>query len=402
MTSSVLIVALVVPMQTGGERPWEVVTSSEGHFTVEMPVRPNFSSTRTRTGPGGRVRILITGCRTPAGSYIANKIVYPTPIVQGAEEKQLDAERDEMVKEWQGEVIAQEKVQLEAYPGRDFTIRGQPQSAKGILTIRVREYLAGRAIYALVVVSAANRELPEDAGRFLGTLRLGVTREGPSAPVAAAPVAAEPEGRGREVPGWGMAFDPDHDCMIETEGKVLFLDVPGTLHDLNADINKLNAPRVLREVEGDFEAQVKVDGSFQPGAKSNNPKSVPYNGAGLLLWQDAGNYIRLERGAIIRAGRLGTFVDFEEREDGHRGAVHNGKLAPGTAYLRLMRRGGRISGAVSSDGVTWEALRPIDVNWPTRLKLGVAAVNSSSEPFAARLEEFVVKGKVAGGHPDEP
>jgi hypothetical protein len=79
---------------------------------------------------------------------------------------------------------------------------------------------------------------------------------------------------------WGMAIDPDNDCKIVDQGKALEISVPATHHDLNADNDKLNAPRVLREVSGDFTMTVKVIGTFQPGTQSTNPKAVPYIGAG--------------------------------------------------------------------------------------------------------------------------
>lgn len=171
--------------------------------------------------------------------------------------------------------------------------------------------------------------------------------------------------------------------------------MPDKLHDLNADIDKFNAPRVLREVEGDFTIQVKIVGDFKPGPTSLNPKSVPYNGAGIFVWRDSDNFIRLERQAMVRNKKLGTFCTFEEREGGSVGAVHNGSLTPGTTYLKLERRGSRIFGFNSKDGKQWTALKPIDTVWPSTLKVGLNAINSSSAPFTVRYEEFSFKGKAA-------
>ena len=96
-------------------------------------------------------------------------------------------------------------------------------------------------------------------------------------------------------------------------GETVVIEIPGKLHDLNADIDKYNAPRVLREVDGDFDIQVKVVGEFKPGAKSLNPKSLPFNGAGIFVWRNSDNSIRLERAAVVRQGKLNTFAVFEER-----------------------------------------------------------------------------------------
>ena len=109
------------------------------------------------------------------------------------------------------------------------------------------------------------------------------------------------------------------------------------------------------------------------------------------MWTDSDNYIRLERTAGLRKGKVGTFVNFEEREGGHRGAVHNGGLPAGTAFLRLARKGGRITASTSPDGKAWTPLKPIDTAWPAKLKVGVEAVNNNSEPFSVRFEGFSLK-----------
>jgi regulation of enolase protein 1 (concanavalin A-like superfamily) len=392
---SLLLLAAALHQPASAPPPWETVTSKEGQFTVEMPTKPNMTRSRTRTGPGGTVRILMIGCKANGGAYLALKAEFPTPIVKGAEDEQLDAQRNDLAEEWNGKVISEKKVRAEGKVGRDFTIRGQPPEERGVLTIRVREYLAGRAIYAVAVLSAPNRELPEDAGRFLGSLAIGET------PVRAAGTP-EPEPTGRDLAGWGLAIDPGKDCQFRPDAKFLGIEVPGTLHDLHPDTGIINAPRVMRTVEDDFVVTVKVTGDFQPGGKSTNPKGVPYNGAGILIWSDSDNFIRLERAAMLRNGKIGTYAAFEEREGGFRGAVHNEVFQGGTCYLRLERKGSRILGAISLDGSTWKDLQPIDTVWPAKLKVGLAAVNSSSEPFAVKFEEYELNAKLAGVEAGKP
>jgi regulation of enolase protein 1 (concanavalin A-like superfamily) len=389
--SVVLVLAAVGTPQAAAQPAWETVTSKEGQFSVEMPVKPSIKRTRTRKGPDGTIKVMVIGCQTESGIYIAQKIELPTPVVPGAEDAQLNTERDEFAEEWNGKVISEKKVRAEGRIGRDFTIRGKPAEETGVLTLRVREYLVGKAIYAVLVVSAPNRELPEDAGRFLGSLVIGGRARASGKP--------EPEPTGQELAGWGLAIDPDKDCEFRPEGKTLAVRLPGAYHDLNPDSGKLNAPRVMRTVEGDFLVTVKVVGDFQPGGKSTNPnpKSLPYNGAGILIWSDTDNFIRLERGAVFRAGKISTFAAFEEREGGYRGAVHNQVIPGGTCALRLERRGSRIHGAISTDGSTWKRLQPIDTLWPAKLKVGLAVINSSSEPFALKFEDFTLKTRGAGG-----
>lgn len=246
-------------------------------------------------------------------------------------------------------------------------------------------------------------------GRAIGSIR--VPLEGRDVVISSRFALVDGSGRTLEVrPGrcllgvargltfWGDVVDPDGDCGLRLERGELVGDVPGTLHDLNVDIGKLNAPRVVQGVDGDFVATVKVAGTFQPGPLRTGPKSVPFNGGGLLAWSDDGNYIRLERGAMYRNGRVLGLVNFESREHGTRVAVHNkGGLDPREdRWLRLERHGRRFAGSISPDGRDWEALEPIEVDWPSRLRVGVGAVNSSGDAMSVRFGEFVlVKDVVA-------
>jgi serine/threonine protein kinase len=206
--------------------------------------------------------------------------------------------------------------------------------------------------------------------------------------------AAQPAGK--EITGWGTAYDPGGDCQIDANGGALTITVPPTLHDLNAEINLFNAPRVVREVEGDFDIQVKVVGDFSPGNDSNRQGGLPFNGAGIVAFLDGDSVIRLERGAVFNGNQFGSFAIFEQHEAGSGVADHNGPLDPGTTYLRLARRGSRFLGFTSSDGRRWSQLNPINPGWPARLKVGLSAINSSNSPFSVRFEELSFKTAKSG------
>lgn len=374
----------VMGTQSAAQDTWKTVSSKEGQFTVELPGSPTINETRSRNGAGGQVKTVLLGCTTDGGMYLAYKIILPTTIVKGTEDAELDAERDSMAKEWQGKVIGERKIRAGAKVGRDFTVRGTPKKGLGTLTIRIREYLSGNAVFLVAVISLPNRELPDDSGRFLGSLAIGANK------VRAQGTPGD-EPKGVELAGWGMAIDLDKDCDIKEQMNNLLITIPGTRHDLVGKITSMNAPRVMREVEGDFVLTVKIVGEFRPGGTSTNPKGVPYNGAGILVWSDVDNFIRLERAAIARGGRIGTYVGFEEFEGGTRGATHNEVMKGGDCWVRMERKGSRIHGSISFDGKTWKDLKPIQTVWPTKLKVGLLAVNSSSLPFSVSFEDFELK-----------
>lgn len=387
IATPLLVVALAATAQApAASKPWEVVVSKEGNFTVEMPARPNMSRSMTRSSQGLRYKLAIVACETKRGSYIAQKVEFSEPIAKGVEETLHDALRNSLAEDLKGKVTSEKKVSLLGRPGRDFTIRGQPEP-KSVLTIRVRQFMLPNAIFQLYVVSEPNRTLPDDAGKFLGSFAPGLHPEGTTKTADASAAAMA----GREIPGWGSAVDPNGDCTIEPAGSALSVKVPGSMHDFNADTGDFNSPRVVRDVGGDFTATVKVDGSFNPGPRGVTPKAVPVNAGGLFVWRDPQNYIRLERMIMFKNGRLHSFINFEEREGGHRGAMHNVALPSGTVYLRLQRKGNQITAAVSQDGETYDRLRPIDTTWPSKLKVGLLAINSCADPMTVTFDKFNIK-----------
>jgi len=184
--------------------------------------------------------------------------------------------------------------------------------------------------------------------------------------------------------GWGQATDPTGDCRFEQMDGKLTIRVPGTLHNLVTDSGQLSAPTVLSPVRGEFIAMVQVTGSVHPGPKSSVPGGLPYNGTRLLLWADLDNYVRLERAGMIRNGAFSTYVIFEHFSGGRRALSQ--VLEDRPTHLRLERREGTVYASASHDGVTWSSFPSLEIRLPDELKLGVAAVNTSTKPFAAELE----------------
>jgi regulation of enolase protein 1 (concanavalin A-like superfamily) len=380
-TSASVVTLALTWAQASAQDAWETVRSKLGEFTIELPTKPDINQSRVRDGVGGKVRTVLFGCKIDAGTYIAYKVILPTAIVKGTENAELDAERDGLAKEWNGKVIAERQISAGDNVGRDFTVRGKPEKDEGVLTVRVRAYLSDKSVYLMAVVSPPDKELPDDSGRFLGSLVIGTKRaEGSPAP----------EPKGVPMPPWGEAIDPQKDSEIAGDKDRVNIKILGTRKGPQAI---LDTPRVMREVEGDFVITVKVVGEFKAGGESVNPKVVPFNGAGILVWSDPDNYIRLERAAVSRKGKINTYVNFEEFEGGARNASHNEKMEGGDCWVRMERKGSRIHGGISFDGTTWKDLKPIQTVWPAKLKVGVSATSSSNQPFSAAFEEFQFKGK---------
>jgi regulation of enolase protein 1 (concanavalin A-like superfamily) len=201
----------------------------------------------------------------------------------------------------------------------------------------------------------------------------------------------------RNLPGWGRAVDPDGDCQFFIDRGTLLINVPGSAypHDLAAEINRTNAPRVLQQVNGDFTVQVRVDGRFSPGTESTQANRLAYNGAGLVAMADPQNVVTLARAVIQKPGEgPAPYANFEIRGNGHllRIGLTDDHPLPitGPVFLRLQRRGSEMIGEASLDGIHWDTLgsKDLPTHWPKALHIGVVAISTSTEEFDPRFSKF--------------
>ena len=192
-------------------------------------------------------------------------------------------------------------------------------------------------------------------------------------------------------PEWGAFVDPDGDCSCRWSRGVVTIQVPGKDHDLGVERGKTNAPRVLMDAEGDFVAEVRVSGLFQPRT-SGTDERAPYHGAGLVLFKDDTTYVRLEKGKYRNGGDDFTYANFELRENGrlHRfGLPADCPLDDNQdVLLRLERRGDVIRGAASHEGADWHRLEAKVIGLPHRVQVGILVVNTSQQEFSPTFSDF--------------
>jgi regulation of enolase protein 1 (concanavalin A-like superfamily) len=221
-----------------------------------------------------------------------------------------------------------------------------------------------------------------------------------------AAVANEHEARPNELSGWGRVIDPWRDCdvSLDRDSDRLKIQVPGTPHVLSAEVPQLpmNAPRVIRRVRGDFTADVHVLGRLEPG-RIRTTHYDPYHGAGLIVWQDPSNYLRLERAVGFINGRHHPYVNYELRADGLLAVTRGFTIEDRPLWLKLRRQGAAFSAWYSYDGRRWVALRRIDTTFADRVEVGVVAVNSAEQTLSAELEMLNIEdpqGSKARDYPD--
>lgn len=206
-------------------------------------------------------------------------------------------------------------------------------------------------------------------------------------------IASDPAGTEPSIEGWGNPINPAGDCQFKVADGKLTITVPGAAkpHDLSPEMSSTTAPRVVRPVKGDFTIQVRVDGEFQPSGESTQTGRTGYTGAGLVVFADNENFVRIEHATLNLGGaRAIPYTNFEIRV--------NGRLEqPGTTGdlptepdkptgLRLERRGNQMRGAMSHDGEHWHYGKPKELGaqpWDENaIVAGVAAISTSKQNFS--------------------
>ena len=181
-------------------------------------------------------------------------------------------------------------------------------------------------------------------------------------------------------------MDPDGDCEVREEKGVVLITVPSPTHDLwpeNPEAKqRANAPRLLRDVDGDFAAEVQVSGTVLGGEF--------FRAGAMLVWQDERNYVRFERAGSFRDKTPRHYCWLHVFKDGKR--VVNVQVEPvkdADTILRLVRRADKLDASFSQDGgKTFTRLPRQDLTLAPQSQVGVAALNASKAPFTARFEQF--------------
>jgi hypothetical protein len=208
--------------------------------------------------------------------------------------------------------------------------------------------------------------------------------------------------------GWDSPLDPDKDCKFVRDKRALIMEMPGSDHDYDPHRERLNAPRILRNLEGDFDMQVQVQIACLASRKSTVERQPSFVVAGFLLIPPP-SYgipcIRLEYGlAGQESGKDGyVALKHQDKAGGYSNAIwsrswKNWPLPEKTdhAYLRIKREGEKLYPSISPNGEKWTSLVGSAQfgRLPAKLKVGLAAYSTSTEPAKVRFEDFkLIRGK---------
>ena len=191
------------------------------------------------------------------------------------------------------------------------------------------------------------------------------------------------DGAGSPLIGWDEILDPDADCEIKA---TITITVPKA-HDLNP--RSLNAPRLLKQVSGEFTASVKVTGDFEPAAGD-------FRAAGMVLWEDEFHFLRLERGAYVKNGEFWCATPpFEYYRNGKAfqflpfyKPVAN-TFEGSSTWFKITRRDDRIVAWVSNDGSQWKQVLDKEDVFAEQISVGPMAMSRLTE-VSFDFEDFEI------------
>jgi hypothetical protein len=193
---------------------------------------------------------------------------------------------------------------------------------------------------------------------------------------------------------WGEPVDPLKDCTIEPDGTRLRLKMPGSPHPFTPAGEKPSlAPRVRRELTGDFDARVKVVSVTPPGEDSGG---TLMSSGGLYLGTDDSTYITISQYSTWGRNGPGANIQYLSNqrapdapstgEQKDRPAAAEGK----PSYVRFVRAGQTVTAYTSHDGEKWDVHCTRSYAWPDKVYLGVFASHGTNKPVEALFDDFTV------------
>ena len=193
---------------------------------------------------------------------------------------------------------------------------------------------------------------------------------------------------------WGTFVDPTDSCKLERGAKQLAITAPG---DRPRDLNTLPgrntaAPRLLEEVEGDFNIVVSIPPFPAPAPKTSHygDKGFSYRAAGLVVMVDPNTFLRFDRVATGEQLSGQPSIQVVGYAGGKQVVGQKRLMTGSVSHLRIARRGDALTVWSRDDERPWVAGTPVTgFALPPRVRIGVSVINSAREDFTALFENLM-------------
>lgn len=212
------------------------------------------------------------------------------------------------------------------------------------------------------------------------------------------PVNLQDDDTAKLIEYWGLLEEPAAESKIESDKKTLTITAPDMYVD-NYPPGKVNAPRVFRDVSGDFTAEVDVTQLEEAEAdtvhKSLGNFSTAYHSGTLLFRHDDETFVRFERVSMNRSGRATYTCELQIWKDRQRQFYRSFPIENKPVRLRLERRAGKLTASFSQDeGDSWTKVpeQPLE-GFPQKATVGVSLTSNTEKGCKVTFEGFKLKSK---------
>ncbi|MBN2754762.1 MAG: LysM peptidoglycan-binding domain-containing protein [Candidatus Goldbacteria bacterium] len=169
--------------------------------------------------------------------------------------------------------------------------------------------------------------------------------------------------------------DNRNDCSYEIKDGRLHIQARGDGHDIFMDSNT-DAPKVLADLSGDFTIETKMYFT----AKNNG------NGAGIVIWQDNHNFLRIDRVLHFQTRNV---INVSGAAGGRWFYSEEIPYTLELSYLRMERKGDIFTASCSVDGSVWFSFKPVEFKASSSVKAGVFVLNQWNSGNSDAAFEYI-------------
>lgn len=147
---------------------WVKFNSTTGNFSILLPTQPTEEKKTTPT-PYPSYTSTLYMAKLTGQLYLVGWVDYEPSFVFNTD-KELEANRDNMVKAVKGKLLTSNKITFGTYPGLDFT--GEFLSGDRQFLFKARVFIIGKRPYILTYVFPQGQESIPNGARFFSSFKL--------------------------------------------------------------------------------------------------------------------------------------------------------------------------------------------------------------------------------------
>ena len=169
---AVLSLFLLVVLNASAQAPaeWVKFSPAGSPFTVMLPSEPKESKQTSESPNGPYTTYLFTSASPEREIYLIGWVDYDPKFNFGVQ-AELEANRDNFVKNVKAKLLSTTPIKLGTHPGIEFKAE-----LEGKADIVSRVYIVGRRPYQLIAVTPAGSDSSANRERFFASFRLGAAK----------------------------------------------------------------------------------------------------------------------------------------------------------------------------------------------------------------------------------